>query len=95
MVIDSRDAAREVDATPFERAESPPEPLLVRVAVGLLLLVFLPPFALAFLAALTLTVVLLPLALVHAFSCSRLGAVPHEARASPSRRGEGRDTPRA
>lgn len=92
MVIDARDAAHEVEATPFERAESPPEPLLVRVAVGCC---FSSSFRLAFLAELTLAVVLLPLALLHAFSCSRRGAVPHEARASPSRRGEGRDIPRA
>ncbi|MCU0673921.1 MAG: hypothetical protein MUE69_14135 [Myxococcota bacterium] len=64
--------------------------------MGLLLLVLLPLFLLTFLASLALAIVLLPLAMPYAFVRGRpRGALPHEARRSPSHRGERRDIPPA
>ncbi len=79
-----------------ERADREPlhETLVARVAASVLLLLLLPPFALAFLASLALALTLLPLILVHGLVWGR-GAVAHEARRSPSHRGERRDIPRA
>ncbi len=75
--------------------EPPKEPLVIRVAASVLLLAVLPPFALAFLASLTFALVLLLLFLGRELVRGRRGAVPHEARVSPSHRGEARDMPRA
>jgi len=93
-------AVHEACAPPLVRAESevdpPQDPLVVRLAVGLLLLLLLPLFSLAFLASLALAIVLLPLVLPFAFVRGRpRGALPHEARRSPSHRGERRDISRA
>ena len=88
--------AREGDPIVRTESELDADPLVLRLAVGLLLSVLLPVFALTFLASITLAIVLLPLALLHSVVRGRpRGALPHEARASPSHRGERRDISRA
>jgi hypothetical protein len=85
------------EGDPIVRAESEldPDPLVLRLAMGLLLSLLLPLFALAFLASITLAIVLLPLVLPYAFIRRPRGALPHEARAAPSHPGGRRDIPRA
>jgi len=102
-VVIASPAERRADVAhepPLVRAESeldpPQDPLVVRLAMGLLLSLLLPLVLLAFLASLALAIVLLPLVLPYAFVRGRpRGALPHEARRSPSPRGERRDIPRA